>query len=407
MACAYTFNAMKHRSTTHAITLMLILLLSACTKDTSAPQAKKSTDSKKTFSENKEQPEDTKKKPEDTPTVDEKQPPIIGNLQVTNEGKEITVELMVQDPDSDPNDIKAVYVVKDQGEKTKLEDVDWTQGISFEHQEPLHFSVEKEAAYDIFVQVIDESDHAASTHKTITIGNQPDPKSELEVVQTTPDDDYTIIIMENPKHLQLIQNPTLSEATPVAINAGLINSKNKLVGAFAQSEPNATTTIKPINPKDMGGPFESHNGVLALKSDGTLHVFAFGDTELKRDFVWAFQNGPILVHRMINLHEAGGAKKKRSGIGHTPDNKLVFIKTEKELDLYDFGALFKKHNVHNALYLDGNDEQRIGFELLDFENQVHLKDDGVDNQRFMLTFSDTNIWYDIIQFGKSKLHPDA
>ena len=71
---------------------------------------------------------------------------------------------------------------------------------------------------------------------------------------------------------------------------------------------------------------------------------------------YATQSGPMLIidGQIHPAFKQGTANLNiRNGVGILPNNKLLFVMSKKEMNLYDFANYFKNSGCINALYLDG------------------------------------------------------
>ena len=72
---------------------------------------------------------------------------------------------------------------------------------------------------------------------------------------------------------------------------------------------------------------------------------------------WATQSGPMLLidNKVHPAFKEGSSNLNiRNGVGIISEYEIVFVISQKEVNLFDFAMLFKeKLNCKNALYLDG------------------------------------------------------
>lgn len=120
-----------------------------------------------------------------------------------------------------------------------------------------------------------------------------------------------------------------------------------------------------------GNFFLTPNGVFFVRPDGSAavleteafaahYVGAAGDT--LSGVRYATQSGPLLVETSA-VHPAFRPQsdncRRRSGVGVTPDGRVVFALAEAPVRFYDFAVFFRDTlGAPDALYLDGGGEAR-------------------------------------------------
>lgn len=140
-----------------------------------------------------------------------------------------------------------------------------------------------------------------------------------------------------------------------AMNAGMYQLGRNPQGLYIENGK----TIKPLDTLQDGyGNFYLHpNGVFYLQNDsaGILPSNLFFQKNIQP--TWATQSGPMLlikekVHPIFR--EGSSNLNVRNGVGIISKHEIVFVISQKEVNLFDFAMLFKeKLNCKNALYLDG------------------------------------------------------
>lgn len=138
-----------------------------------------------------------------------------------------------------------------------------------------------------------------------------------------------------------------------AMNGGIYKTDQSPQGLYIQG-------AKLINGLDTnsgkGNFYMKPNGVFYMTSSNEAHICRSEDFSKRNDVRFATQSGPMLL---INgtIHPAFIRESKnlniRNGVGVLPNNKIVFVMSKKEINLYDFANYFKTLSCTNALYLDG------------------------------------------------------
>ena len=140
-----------------------------------------------------------------------------------------------------------------------------------------------------------------------------------------------------------------------AMNAGMYSLDRNPQGLFIKNGK----TIKPLDTLQdgYGNFYLQPNGVFFIKNDsaGVLPSNLFSKKNIAP--TWATQSGPMLlinekVHPIFT--EGSTNLNTRNGVGVISKHEIVFVISQKEVNLFDFAMLFKeKLNCKNALYLDG------------------------------------------------------
>jgi len=189
---------------------------------------------------------------------------------------------------------------------------------------------------------------------------------------------FRIFIVDSTRETQFIYN---SKKSPISIddiiqkekripemvtNAGMFEPNYETVGLFIENgiEKKGIDTI--TNKK--GNFYLLPNGIFFVDNAGKFHIL---DT---KDFIrnpllntmqkgkhpkiqYATQSGPLLLYRNEynkNLKFSSYNENIRSGVGIINDGKCVFIKTDDQVNFFDFAQIFKVYfRCESALYLDG------------------------------------------------------
>lgn len=122
--------------------------------------------------------------------------------------------------------------------------------------------------------------------------------------------------------------------------------------------------------RELRGESGAHllNGIVAIDNDGNIHLYQTPQTLNKEKYVFAIQNGPVLINRKeeIQIEEDTGDMASRTAIGIDKDNNLIliilkqsFLKFDNSVSLYQLAHLLKEKPVfqelglHSVLNLDG------------------------------------------------------
>lgn len=141
-----------------------------------------------------------------------------------------------------------------------------------------------------------------------------------------------------------------------AMNAGMYQQDRNPQGLYIENGK----TIKPLDTlqNGYGNFYLQPNGVFFIKENKTASVlpstkFAKENKSIK----WATQSGPMLLidNKVHPAFKEGSSNLNiRNGVGIISEYEIVFVISQKEVNLFDFAMLFKeKLNCKNALYLDG------------------------------------------------------
>jgi uncharacterized protein YigE (DUF2233 family) len=98
------------------------------------------------------------------------------------------------------------------------------------------------------------------------------------------------------------------------------------------------------------------NGVFYLTDDKKCQIVTTEKFILKSKIKFATQSGPMLLinGQMHSAFKKGSSNVHiRNGVGLLSDSRIVFVMSKKEVNLYDFAAIFKELGCKDALYLDG------------------------------------------------------
>lgn len=140
-----------------------------------------------------------------------------------------------------------------------------------------------------------------------------------------------------------------------AMNAGMYQRDRTPQGLYIDHGK----IIKPLDTLQdgYGNFYLQPNGVFYLEKDsaGVLPSNLF--SKKKTTPTWATQSGPmLLINQKVHpvFKEGSTHLNIRNGVGVISKHEIVFVISQKEVNLFDFAMLFKeKLNCQNALYLDG------------------------------------------------------
>jgi uncharacterized protein YigE (DUF2233 family) len=140
-----------------------------------------------------------------------------------------------------------------------------------------------------------------------------------------------------------------------AMNAGMYQRDRNPQGLYIENGK----TIKSLDTLQdgYGNFYLQPNGIFFIKNDsaGVLPSTLFSQKNIKP--TWATQSGPMLLinEKVHPIFKEGSTNLNiRNGVGVISPHEIVFVISQKEVNLFDFAMLFKeKLNCKNALYLDG------------------------------------------------------
>lgn len=148
------------------------------------------------------------------------------------------------------------------------------------------------------------------------------------------------------------------------MNAGIFKPDRSPEGLFIQE---GTTKVALNIKKGKGNFYLEPNGVFFIDKNGNAGVLStkkyldYAKTLATKDSLsqihYATQSGPMLVadgkvHPVFN--EPSTSTYVRNGVGVDTTGNVLFMISEKPVNLYTFASVFKDHfNCPNALYLDG------------------------------------------------------
>ena len=142
-------------------------------------------------------------------------------------------------------------------------------------------------------------------------------------------------------------------------NGGMFHPQGIPVGLFIE-DCNVVETLNQQKNK-RGNFFLLPNGVFYVTNAGEVGVletktFAKQLYNKETEFKLATQSGPMLlidgkIHPKFN--QTSPNRYIRSGVGVTPEQKIIFIISEQVVNFHTFASIFLELGCKNALYLDG------------------------------------------------------
>lgn len=142
-----------------------------------------------------------------------------------------------------------------------------------------------------------------------------------------------------------------------AMNAGMYKPDNSPQGLYIEKGKELIQIDK--RKEEYGNFYMQPNGVFMMDSTHTASIVITDefDSSKSKKAVFATQSGPMaLINGEINkkFNIESTSKHIRNGVGIIDNHTIVFIISNKRVNLYDFALVFKEHfNCSNALYLDG------------------------------------------------------
>ena len=138
-----------------------------------------------------------------------------------------------------------------------------------------------------------------------------------------------------------------------AMNGGMYKTDQSPLGLFIDSGK----TVNPLNTASASGNFYlKPNGVFYISKDRTATVVSTQKFKSGNNILYATQSGPMLiVDGKIHPEFKSGSTNLniRNGVGVLPNGEVLFVKSKRPINFYDFANFFKKAGCKNALYLDG------------------------------------------------------
>ena len=140
-----------------------------------------------------------------------------------------------------------------------------------------------------------------------------------------------------------------------AMNAGMYQRDRNPQGLYIENGK----IIKPLDTlqNGYGNFYLQPNGIFFMheKKAGILPSTIFQNK--KETVTWATQSGPmLLINSKVHpaFKEGSTNLNIRNGVGMISEHEILFVISQKEVNLFDFAMLFKEElNCKNALYLDG------------------------------------------------------
>ncbi|MBU2084299.1 MAG: phosphodiester glycosidase family protein [Alphaproteobacteria bacterium] len=146
-------------------------------------------------------------------------------------------------------------------------------------------------------------------------------------------------------------------ALAFAMNGGMYHDDRRAVGLYVEEGVPYAPLVKSAGPGNFG---LLPNGVLWLDgaTAGVTETNAYAARFDAAPPRFASQSGPMLVidgQLHPDFNENGPSKKRRNGVGISPDGKtLYFAISDTPVNFHSFASLFRDQlGTPNALYLDG------------------------------------------------------
>jgi uncharacterized protein YigE (DUF2233 family) len=137
-----------------------------------------------------------------------------------------------------------------------------------------------------------------------------------------------------------------------AMNGGMYKKDQSPQGLYIENGEN----LSPLDKASGGGNFYlKPNGVFYI-TDKNNPGIAVTEKCPAQHLKYATQSGPMLVidgEIHPDFRQGSINVNIRNGVGILPNNKIVFVLSKAEINLYDFAEYFKTLGCKNALYLDG------------------------------------------------------
>lgn len=134
--------------------------------------------------------------------------------------------------------------------------------------------------------------------------------------------------------------------------AGMYLNEKSPLGLFIQEQQ----TLKPLDTTSGNGNFYlKPNGVFYTTKENKAFICNTEDFSSKNNIQYATQSRPLLLidNKIHKAFKQGSSYVNiRNGVGILPYNKVLFVMSKKEVNLYDFTNYFFDAACKNALYLD-------------------------------------------------------
>jgi uncharacterized protein YigE (DUF2233 family) len=168
--------------------------------------------------------------------------------------------------------------------------------------------------------------------------------------------------------LSIYQNTSAPDSLTLKKIHEQMNSLLTFNGSFYTTDFQPTgLLISNRNMLNKANDAELTNGIFFIdvnRKPGLINTedYQKDSTQIEKTFLFAIQNGPILLNREGQIQISGDDKKKasRTAIGLDQNNQIVVIiirqtllNSENALSLFDFAKLLQKLNLHSVLNLDG------------------------------------------------------
>lgn len=206
----------------------------------------------------------------------------------------------------------------------------------------------------------------------VACSTKSDETNVLDTIETA--SGYVSVIVQ-PEHLHFLSSgvsniPTTftmaADSLPenqklvFACNGGMYMENYRPVGLFIKDGIISSSICSPTNSKsnyNLGFGEEKVNGIFMIDIQGNASIIKSSSyNSVKTQIQQATQSGPIILWEKEinpNFTENSTNRKRRNGVGVTPDGKVVFIMAD-DICFYDFALLFRdKYHCQNALFLDG------------------------------------------------------
>ena len=140
-----------------------------------------------------------------------------------------------------------------------------------------------------------------------------------------------------------------------AMNAGMYQRDRNPQGLYIENGK----TIKSLDTLQnrYGNFYLQPNGVFSITDQKAAVTPSLNFNKKNKKPEWATQSGPmLLINKKVHpaFKEGSSHLNIRNGVGVISEYEIVFVISQKEVNLFDFAMLFKERlNCTNALYLDG------------------------------------------------------
>ncbi|NCD01106.1 hypothetical protein EOL94_03385 [bacterium] len=161
-----------------------------------------------------------------------------------------------------------------------------------------------------------------------------------------------VFVITNIQEVGFGKSSSCNEHLTLVVNGPLVHSNGQMVGGYIDNHNQVADWEEDMS---QSGNFFQQNGIFGLTSEGQIILVPFEERNNLPKMIWAFQNGPMLIHRGEYMADdfSWDSKYIRSGIGFNDNNEIVVIYSNTPVSMPEFSRIFAEQGCKNAIYLDG------------------------------------------------------